>query len=287
MIVLDKSGSMNGSAGGGSKWAAAVSAVTQMTTQYPDIHFGLEMFSVPSGNADKYICTPDAGVISVSIGAGSAQAIGAALPAKADGNGTPIAVGLRVAGADPGLSDAARANGVVLITDGQENCDGDPVGVVKELFGRPVSVRTWVVGFGNTKDVDPAMLGNMAIAGGTARLTTPRYYQADVAADLAVALQEISNAAQGCSFQLTQTPADVSKLSIAINGQLVPHDPARVSGWDYEAATNRVTLYGPACDALANTAGAQLSVVYGCADDFIEGGGDGGFDFGLDAGEIG
>lgn len=106
-----------------------------------------------------------------------------------------------------------------------------------------------------------------------------------MAADLQEALVAISNAAKGCSFKLTQTPGDVSKLFIAINGQLVPRDTNRTSGWDYDATTNRITLYGPACDVLANTAGAKLQVQYGCPDGFIEGGGDGGFDF--DAGQIG
>ena len=184
MIVLDKSKSMNSSAGSGTKWGAAVAAVKQMTSQYPNTHFGLEMFSMPSGDASKYICTPDAGVIFVPIGAGSAQAISDVLPANGDGNGTPIAMALSIAGADPGLSNPSRSNGVVLITDGQENCEGDPVSVVKELFARPVNVRTWVVGFGSSSDdVDPDMLGKMAVAGGTARLTTPRYYQAEVEED--------------------------------------------------------------------------------------------------------
>lgn len=288
MIVLDKSKSMNSAAGSGTKWGAAVAAVKQMISKYPNTHFGLEMFSMPSGDASKYICTPDAGVIFVPIGAGAGQAISDVLPAKADGNGTPIAMALTIAGADPGLSNASRSNGVVLITDGQENCEGDPVSVVKELFARPVNVRTWIVGFGSSSDdVDPDMLSTMAVAGGTARLTTPRYYQADVEEDLSAALQAISNAAQRCSFKLSQAPGDLSKLFIGINGQLVPLDTTRVSGWDYDKATNRVTLYGPACDALANTPGAQLSVVYGCSDGLVDGGVDGGFDFGVDAGEIG
>jgi hypothetical protein len=146
-----------------------------------------------------------------------------------------------------------------------------------------------VVGFGSVggSGVDPVKLTNMAIKGGTARLGPTRYYQANVAADLEAALTAISNAAQGCSFKLTQTVTDQSKLFIAINGQLVPRDTSRVSGWDFDPATNMVTLYGPTCDALANTAGAKLQVQYGCSDGLIEGGGDGGFDFGLDAGEIG
>lgn len=293
MIVLDKSRSMDQSVAGVKKWAAATSAVNQMTSTNSSIHFGLEMFSA------NQECS--AGSIVVPIGANTAAAIQSALPASADGSKTQIAGGITVGGTDTALADLTRSNGIVLITDGMQNCNGttfvgeqgnidDPVAAVQTLFARNPSVRTWVVGFGSvggSDGVDPVKLTDMAVKGGTARLTTPRYYQANVPADLQAALAAISNAAQGCSFKLTQTPSDLSKLFIAISGQLVPRDTTRVSGWDFDPATNMVTLYGPACDALANTPGAKLSVQYGCSDGFIEGGGDGGFDFGLDAGQIG
>lgn len=284
MIVLDKSTSMNDPISGNTtKWKAATAAVSQLLAQSSSIHFGLELFSVSTNK-----CTAEAGTIRVGIGAGTASAIDAALATlpNADGHGTPIAAGgLAVAAGDPGLADATRAEGVVIVTDGEENCGGDPVAQVKALFSRAVPVRTWVVGFGS--GVDATMLDRMAVQGGTARLTTPRYYQADVAADLQAALVAISNAAKGCSFSLSQVPPDVAKLFLGINGQLVPRDTRRLSGWDYDATSNRVTLYGQACDALANTPGATLDVQYGCANGIVEGGGDGGFHFDLDGGGIG
>jgi hypothetical protein len=237
-----------------------------------------------------------AGSIAVPIGADAGPAIVRSLPPYfADGNGTQIAGGLVVGAADPALSDPTRANGVLLITDGMQNCQGtsyaddggadDPRVVVKALFARGVSIRTWVVGFGS--DVDADTLDAMAISGGTARLGQPRYYQADVPADLTLALRSISSAAQRCSFALSDVPSDVTKLYVAIDLQLVPHDATHVTGWDYEPATNRVSLYGPACDALANTPGAKLSVQYGCPSGLIETGGDGGLDLRVDAGELG
>jgi hypothetical protein len=289
MVVLDHSGSMNDYLGNASKWSAAVSAVTQMTKQNPDIHFGLEMFSMPEQDCS-------AGSIVVPVGPNTGPAIVQALPPYfADGSGTQIAGGLTAGAADPALADAARVNGVVLITDGMQNCLGDvysdsggatddPRAVVKEMFARQVSIRTWVVGFG--RDVDADMLNAMALNGGTARLTQPRYYQAEVPDQLVAALKSITNAAQGCSVVLSKEPGDLSQLYVAINQQLVQRDPAHVTGWDYDSTTNRVTLYGPACDALANTAGASLSVQYGCPDGLIETGGDGGFNFEVDAGEI-
>jgi hypothetical protein len=289
MIVLDTSGSMDEEVHGVKKWDAARDAVIKMTTQNPNIHFGLEMFSIKDLQCS-------AGERFVDIGANKAAAIREALPEVAEGDYTQIAGGLTEGAKDPALVDTTRANGIVLITDGKQNCTGDrpttgskvpddPVAVVEGLFGRPVSVRTWVVGFGGS--VDGTMLANMAIKGGTARSAVPRYYQANVQADLQAALTAISNAAQGCSFKLTQAVPDQAKLFIAINGVLVPFDANRTTGWYYDTTNTTVTLYGPACDELANTPGAQLTVQYGCSDGLVESGGDGGFDFGLDAGEIG
>jgi hypothetical protein len=280
MLVLDSSISMGETVGGTSKWSAAKAAVTQMTNGAPATHFGLEMFAIG-------LC--GAGTVNVPIDGGTAAEVQAAIPLLPGGVGTPIAGGLTVAGADPSLADPARSQAVVLITDGQENCLGDPVAVVDRLFVAPVSVRTFVVGFGapGSAGVNATVLTNMALKGGTARLASPRYYQADVPADLQAALTAISNQAMGCAFTLSQVPGDLSQLHVAINLQIVQRDPSHLTGWDYDPATNRLALYGPACDALANTANAKLTVQFGCSDGFIEGGGDGGFDFGVDAGELG
>ena len=257
MLVLDKSASMSERLGGDSKWTAAVSAVTRLTTQDSRIRLGLAMFS----DAES-ACSP--GRIFVPIAANNAAEIQAALPAAADGTQTQLAGGLSVGAADLSLTDPARANGVVVITDGLANCKGsqpdpnsadDPRLVVQGLLARPVSVRTWVVGIGS--GVDATMMTNMAILGGTARSVSPRYYQVDSAVDLQTALNEIAIAALSCTVTLSRTPPSGSSgLGVAINGQPVPNDPSRRSGWDL--ADTSLTLYGSACEAL--TEGGQLSV---------------------------
>jgi Ca-activated chloride channel family protein len=283
LIVLDHSGSMMEQVAGTTKWAAATEAVKAITAAYDaQLRFGLQMFSFRS-----QVCHP--GQVLVAPAERTSAAIAAALPATADGRQTPVAGALRVASQVPQLQDATRANVVLLITDGKENCGGAPATEVERLFGR--GVRTYVVGFGG--EVDQDNLSAMAIKGGTARMSTPRYYQADNSTELRQALSAIAQGALGCDFRLTSTPPDPAKLFVAIDGQFVPRDPNRIAGWEYSPSSNRITLYGPACDALANTPGARLSIVYGCPDDSItEGGGgggtgrDGGFTFDLDAGEL-
>jgi hypothetical protein len=280
LIVLDHSGSMMETVGGTSKWAAAVDAVKQLTQAHgAKVRFGLQIFSFSS-----QVCHP--GQLLVPPGPDQAAAIAAALPARADGRQTPLAAALAVASQVAELSDATRSNFVLVITDGKENCGGDPVAAVGALFNK--GVRTYTVGFGG--EVDQATLNEMAVRGGTARMDARRYYQADAPADLQQALAAIAQGAQGCAFTLTRTPPDATKLYVAIDGQFVPRDPNRLAGWEYTAATNRITLYGPACDALANTPGAKLSVIYGCPDPTLTEAGpggrrDGGYTFTLDGGD--
>lgn len=272
MIVLDKSSSMLESVGGSSKWDAAVAAIKKVMSQYPSIHFGLEMFSAnPETTSSSSKCEEGAGKIYVNIAPNTQDAIASAMVA-ADGNGTPIAGGISVGAKDPALLDPTRTEGVVVVTDGNENCGGDPVAEVTALLARPVSVRTWVVGFGS--GVDPRTLNAMAVAGGTARASDPRYYQADEPLELMAALAAIARNAT-CSFTLTQPPPgtadggvpDLSQITITINGQPVTLDPAHVSGWDYDPKTMRLTLYGAACESLASgggTSAAQVGVAYSC-----------------------
>lgn len=271
LIVLDKSGSMNEAVGSQTKWQAAAAAVKGLTAQHEaKIRFGLYQFSSPS-------MTCDPGQLYVTVADTTAAEIAAALPATASGNGTPIAGALQRARTQPQLADPARANFIVLVTDGKENCGGDPQAAVAAAFG--ANIKTWVVGFGSSASVDPSRLSAMAVAGGTARNTTPRYYQADSPSDLNAALAAIAQGALGCDFKLQKTPPDPKKLYVSVNGTLVPNDPSKVAGWAYDAAGNRLTLYGPACDLVTQDPASKVTIVYGCPDQTLledPGKGDGG-----------
>lgn len=271
LIVLDKSGSMNESVGSQTKWQAASAAVKSLTAQHEaKIRFGLYQFSSPT-------MTCDPGKQYVAVADTTAAEIAAALPASAAGNGTPVAAALERARKQPELADPGRANFIVLVTDGKENCGGNPQSAVAAAFG--ANIKTWVVGFGSAASVDPNRLSAMAVAGGTARNTTPRYYQADSPADLSAALGAIAAGALGCDFKLQKTPPDPTKLYVSVNGTLVPNDPSKVAGWAYDAAGNRLTLYGPACDLVTQDPASKVIIVYGCPDPTLledPGKGDGG-----------
>jgi hypothetical protein len=238
------------------------------------IRFGLSMFSSPAN------CDP--GKNYVPVGDTTAGPIAAALPATADGKGTPIGGALHIAGMEPGLMDPTRANFVMLVTDGEENCGGNAVAEVKAMAQN--GIKTFVVGFGN--EVDATLLSNIAVTGGTARNTTPRYYQADDQTSLVGAFSAIAQGAIGCDFALSSTPPNTSDISVYVNGQLIPRDPNRHVGWEYTSASNRITLYGTVCDAVSSNPGSKVQIIYGCPGGIVEGVPDGGGLIDLDAGII-
>ncbi|MBX7100178.1 MAG: VWA domain-containing protein [Myxococcaceae bacterium] len=277
LIVLDQSGSMEEKlASGTSKWATATDALRTVTKQNEStIRFGLSMFPGP----DK--CSQGSNF--VAVGDQTSAQIASAMGPKAVGSGTPIGKALALAATRMDLKDPARANFVLLVTDGMENCQGDPVGEVKKLFG--AGVKTYVVGFGS--DVDPSRLSQMATEGGTARLNTTKYYQADDQASLMTAFQQIAQGAVGCDYALAKAPPDLNKIFVAVNGGLVPRDAAKKNGWDYNPQNQRLTLFGAACDLVQKSANPKVQIVYGCPDQGIiegNGSGDGGYVFSSDGG---
>lgn len=266
LIVLDRSGSMEEKLPSGpSKWSLATAAVKTVTaTNQTSIRFGLSMFP----GAAK--CSE--GTNSVAVGDSTAALVSQALPATAAGSGTPIGAALVLASKRPELTDMTRANFVLLVTDGIENCGGDPASAVRAMAAR--GIKTYVVGFG--ADVDATRLSQLAVEGGTARLGTTKYYQADDQASLNAAFGQIAQGASGCDFKLAKPPADLKKIFVAVDGNLINRDTNKQMGWDYNDMTGRLTLYGGACDVVQKSASAKVQIVYGCPDPtLIEGGGNG------------
>ncbi len=104
------------------------------------------------------------------------------------GKGTPLGATLENALAyyrsyisqDSYSQGECRNNYIILLTDGLETCDGDPVSAAAALYNlsvnnRPTPVKTYVIGFG-LDDASKASLNAIAAAGGT----THAYYATDV-----------------------------------------------------------------------------------------------------------
>lgn len=159
------------------------------------------------------------------------------------------------------FSDQQHPGYVLLMTDGDETCDGDPAAELRWLRENQ-QVQSFVVGFGSA--VNAQSLSSMAQAGGTASATGSSYYQADDEASLLQAFQSIASSVVSCTFALEQAPPDPKKLTVNVNGTRVTRNKA--DGWTYDEAGQTLTLQGAACDAFKSPAGAQVDVIYGCVD---------------------
>ena len=270
LFVLDRSCSMRQVLAGTTttKWQAAVDSVTHALSTYTtQVRWGATLFPDITGDS----CTQDA--IPIPVGDNNASAIASLLTGSLDPMNplypsnpcvTNIDTGLEQAATDPALADPTRASYLMLVTDGSQskcNAGGGNAGsesAVQALLAQ--GVKTFVVGFGS--DVNGSELGKLAMLGGEAVPGSPAYYQADTAADLDQAFQTIGSVIASCSYHLAQTPPDLSQTYVYFDHVLVPHDPN--NGWDYDPATQTLTLYGMACDELRAHQVTAVDVVYGC-----------------------
>ena len=264
-IAFDKSGSMDDPIvpNGASKWSIATTAIKQVTAQYQSqIQFGMGLFPAGGTTALRCVAAPTI----VTVGDQRATQIATALDANAPGGSTPIGAVLVSAGMVPELADATRANYVMLVTDGTETCMGNGVQAAADNLAMR-GIKTFVIGFGG--EVDAVNLADIATAGGTPRAGTPRYYQADDAPGLLAAFNVIAQGALGCEYRLATAPPDPSKVFVYVNGVLQNRDVSHSNGWDYSAATVRITFYGGLCTLVATDSTARVSIVYGCRDDTL------------------
>ena len=116
---------------------------------------------------------------------------------------TPIALSLRTAGAELAKNNALC--GLILITDGLETCQGDPIAEAAALVGKlKITFGVNVVGFG-VKPEENQALKQIADAG------KGKYYSADSTAELSDALQkmrqELEVVAKPADKQVTQPRA--------------------------------------------------------------------------------
>jgi len=270
LILLDRSGSMENTIGGQTRWDITKQATETVTTAFDaDIRFGLATFSacLPGG------CSP--GTIVVDIADGNAAAINgflAPLLGRGSSNGAPpnylcdsgdpeTSTGptLHFLVGDPSIQDPARVNAILLMSDGQESDCGGPAGPVgaAELYGQAIPVLVYAVGFSSDADMD--QINAIAAAGGTGE-----GYFADSPDALLTAFESIATDVMRCDYLLGEIPPDPSKIYVYFNDDPteIPNDPA--DGWTYDAATNTIHFNGSYCDLLLGGSVSDIDIVYGC-----------------------
>ena len=178
MFIVDASGSMAAAAGAQTKMAAAQAVLAQVVPAVaPEVKIGLAAY----GHRRADDCT-DIEVLSVP-GAEDRAALLGRIAALAPKGMTPIAAAVTQVAELLKGQDAETT--VILVSDGQETCGGDPCAVVKALKAGGLKFVMHVVGFDVT-EADKAQLACIAEAGGGT------YFAAADAAGLLAALQAVS-----------------------------------------------------------------------------------------------
>lgn len=275
LIVLDRSCSMTGTVAKATKWQIAVSALEGLIKKNDGaLRFGLELFPDRAGDS----CSQDAMTFAPDPTAG-AKIVALLLAAldKKDTyypNGpcvTNIYRAIAAAAAEPTLQDKTRGNYIVLLTDGQQGgCGGggdkETTDAIQALHSN-AQVDTFVLGFGS--GVDTKQMDIWADAGGQPRKDAPhKYYDTTDQASLEKALDEIAGKARSCSLHLSSPPPDGDPGLVYVfldkDKTPRPRDTTHAGQWDYDAATQTVTLYGAECEGFKNGTIADVNVVFGC-----------------------
>ena len=184
LLILDASGSMNAKLPNGeTRIAVAQRAIKGVAGFIPaQAQLSLRMYGAQSPASQKNCQDTH---LAVPFGAASATAAPSrrrSMRAKAQGY-TPIAYSLEQAAND--FPADAKERVIVLVSDGKETCQGDPVVAAKALAAKGITVHT--VGF----IVDTAARGQLQAI---ARTTGGTYFDAPVGPELPDTLKSALNA---------------------------------------------------------------------------------------------
>ncbi len=296
-FVLDHSGSMADDG----KWSTIRSVVAAIIQRIgPRARFGAAAFPAPNATDS---CAAGVLVMPLAQGDAPAGTWGPTTSAFTfDTNfaaigGTPTAATLTAL--TPTVTAFPGKTFLILATDGGPNCDStvtcDPSACIPNIEsdpgcapdggpnccdGQPLNcldsaatvkavaalaeagVPTYVIGVPGSGPY-AAVLDQMAIAGGTARPTTPYYYAVD-STDTAAFTGTLSTVAAkitaSCVLTLSQAPPDPAQLNVYLDGVVVPKDPT--NGWTLSGAT--VTLEGTTCASVLAGNALDLRIVAGC-----------------------
>jgi hypothetical protein len=216
LFILDASGSMAGQIDGKAKMDVAKGVMADLIDGLPDsVNVGLEVY----GHRSKGDC--DDIETMVEVGAINKQALIDKINSLQPKGKTPIAKSLSMAGEK--LSASEDQTTIILVSDGEETCEGNACTYVKDLREKGINVKVHVVGF-DVGQKEKEQLSCIAEAGGG------RYYTANNADQLKQALSEVK---EEVVAQAEEAPV-VSKLKILPKGGDRPETAVPVEPGDYE-----------------------------------------------------
>ena len=143
----------------------------------------------------------------------------------------------------------------------ESNCVDDDATLSEVAALSAAGISTYVIGMPGASAYD-AFLDQVALAGGTARDSTPRYFAVADATELSDALFEIgTGVAISCDLTLAEVPEDASLVNVYYDGEVVPYGENDGWVWDGDSA---LVFHGAACDELRSGDVLRVSINYGC-----------------------
>jgi len=153
LFVLDASGSMWAKMGKETRFEVAKKLLTNMVDSlqaFPDVEVGLRVYGHQS---DKSMQNCKDTKLEVAFSPNNQGEIARKLNSITPKGTTLIAYSLQECAADfPTPSNSLVKNIVILITDGLEECEGDPCAVSMALQRQGVILKPFVIGVGGTDD---------------------------------------------------------------------------------------------------------------------------------------
>jgi len=160
-IILDASGSMKTLMGKTTRWDTALATLQDVLTKLPDdFNVGLRIYGHREASTSPKTCTDSELVVPIQTL--DRQAILNRAKAYRPKGETPLVYSALQAPAD---LKAVGGGTVILITDGEESCKGDPVKAAAELKASGLDIRLNIVGFAVTNPQALKDLAGFAQAG--------------------------------------------------------------------------------------------------------------------------
>ena len=144
----------------------------------------------------------------------------------------------------------------------RENClDAEPSKTAAAAL-RAAGIPVYVIGLPGAARY-ASVLDGLAVAGGTAREGTPKYFAVDAANEAAMltSLKQVAaKIVATCEFALKEPPKDASLVNVYLDDVVLPFDPA--NSWSIDGTT--VTLLGDACARVTRGDVLDVRIIVGC-----------------------
>ena len=227
LLILDASGSMNAKLPNGeTRIGVARRAIKGVAGLVPaQAQLSLRIYGAQSAASQKNCQDTN-----LAVPFGPASASGGAITTTVDGvkaqGYTPIAYSLQQATSD--FPANARERVIVLVSDGKETCQGDPVVAAKALAAKGITVHT--VGF----IVDTAARGQLQAI---AQTTGGTYFDAPIGPELPDTLKSALNA---CKKRVVTLPPKPQPGKLRTTSAIYTHDIVNAETGQKVAVFDRV-----------------------------------------------